>query len=74
MQLNIHDELAHKHSSKAPERYFFYKTSDNWQLKKEDTFFVICGKYFRFEVLWMSSWNRSQNQFSFLNSGDWTIS
>lgn len=32
------------------------------QCKREDTFFVICGKYFRFEVLWVSSWNRSHNQ------------
>lgn len=67
MQLSIHDELAHKHvfhgipASATALRS--YESSDTWQLKKEDTFFVICGKYFRFEVLWMSSWNRSQNHF-----------
>lgn len=44
---------------------FSFKAADNRQCKREDTFFVICGKYFRFEVLWVSSWNRSQNQFYF---------
>ena len=46
---------------------------DNWQCKREDTFFVICGKYFRFEVLWVSSWNRSQKSVLFC-SGGWICS
>lgn len=59
MQLSIHEKLAHKNIFQcipvSTRVLLSFKDADNRQCKREDTFFVICGKYFRFEVLWVSS-------------------